>query len=342
MPQLQQQTAYVPPLPYFVANDSKQQDDRIHIPKPELKVSSYSKNPYRSLTSANNNNGSAFPTNKSLATKTSMVYPSVTFTPDNILLVDPPLPMLTKTNSHTNILQHSYPDFIHDITRTQLYHNSTESLNHLENGGSGVGGRRSTGYHLRTGKAPKALPRTAISMQQQQQPTALSAATTSSSQQHHVVIDVVPKPNDENWTIPDQTIGIPLTFTPRAPSAYNLSTNIEYSSATNNNIGPIIHQHPITLATIPKTHESMYVMTTKRPIVTRNLSTAKETNSILSMQSHIVGNNGGDSIGAAAPPIGIGSNKKENGIGGEKNKVKFSDTITVAVVPVNLFFVYFL
>lgn len=360
LPLIRQHHTYVPPLPHFGGPPLQTPDVRINIPKPELKVSAYSKNapPHRAAI-----NGASKPLGK-----ISIAFPSATFTPDNILLVDPPLPMLAKTGSHSNILQHAYPDFIHDITRTALYHNSfsSENLDHI--GGAGANKRQQPGTactYQRTGKAPKALPRTALPtpLLQSSQPStqAQQLQQQQHQQQQHIVIDVVPKPNAvDDWTVPDQTLGIPLTFSHNLASsptyarrpikqAYNaIASNgvsecvYGVSGAKNSNggsaSGPIIHQHPLALGNIPALAnstnggETTYVMTTKRPMTNRHLSTAKETSSILTTQQPMAA---GPS--SSSSMNGDGSNGKRENSGGEKNKVKFSDTITVAVVPVSDF-----
>lgn len=145
------------------------------------------------------------------------------------------------------------------------------------------------------------------------------------------VIDIVPKPSKALPDL-DQTIGIPLTFdaVDNTGNAFYPSLGPQYSTvshASNNNdvsndyeyhqVPTTIHQYPLISGTIPSTTQAKINYSTM-PAPTMNPikkdSSAGPTGSILSSAGNNTNTFGG---------------KKENG---EKNKVKFSDTVTVAVV----------
>ena len=356
-PQLSDQT-YVPPLPYFHTNSSAPSDVRINIPKPELKVSAYSKKQSKNIAAKNRYRAAA---------AASFDYQLPTLISDNILLVDPPLPNIKKTSSQDNLLHH-YPDFL--PTRTQLYHNSfsTDALNSLDQlklpetpvkYGIGLSSNAA-----KLGKNMKSM---------YQQPSKSLAPTKSSLLSPHIVIDVVPKPQDsskESWKVPDQTIGIPLTITKPSPykkylmrppaanpysalghsSAHHQKTLLKSQSMYNINssaaaatappppplsIPPVIHQHPIALANIPPPPSasvvdgsSMGTMYKIKKSVASSASSAAST-AIYTKEGSM------SSSGTSATTNSILSARKESG---EKNKVKFSDTVTVAVVPVSVAF----
>lgn len=342
--------AYVPPLPYFSSSTTftSPTDVRINIPKPELKVSAFSKKQQRNLSAKNRYRPAAS---------------------NNVLLVDPPLPTIKKTSSQDNLLRYNpdYADFVPAINRTQMYHNSfsTDELNsighhqqhHQTNGLKLLGDNRNRRFseqhgnnselHLKVGKMPRALPRA-------------SQSTLNSSQQH-IVIDVVPKPanssHSSDWQIPDQTLGIPLqqdnnttniasyhNYIARPtvkPLNYPISTSAtqrKYQSMYNINtvalpMQPVIHQHPITLANIPPpplsnanaTNDNNNLYTTKKLAAA---SSSSSTNTFKLSKDSGMGTN---SILSSIQQTAI-TPKKDSG---EKNKVKFSDTVTVAVVPVS-------
>lgn len=146
------------------------------------------------------------------------------------------------------------------------------------------------------------------------------------------VIDIVPKPAKSTSDI-DQTIGIPLTFdtVDNTGNAFYPSLGPQYTSSTINNndvsndyeyhqVPTTIHQYPLISGTIPSTTQSkMNYSTLPAPMINpMKKDPSGPTGSILSTSNSA--NNNFNNAG----------NKKESG---EKNKVKFSDTITVAVVP---------
>lgn len=155
----------------------------------------------------------------------------------------------------------------------------------------------------------------------------------------------------QSWSqIPDQTIGIPivvpsLKLLPRASTvssqnynhllSYN-QTTIKNRSIVNNhqsgnayNLQPKYFQHPLVSGTIPSTKFVSNSHTIGNDVFK---PIKKPAASILSNS----GNNGSSNY-ASTNLLGINTgvhNKKDSG---EKNKVKFSDTVQVAVVPVSSF-----
>lgn len=143
------------------------------------------------------------------------------------------------------------------------------------------------------------------------------------------VIDIVPKPKQE---VIDQTLGIPLTFdtVDNTGNAFYPSLGPQYSNNNNDisndyeyhQVPTTIHQYPLISGTIPSTTQAkMNYSTLPAPTMspTKKKENSGPTGSILSNPTNSNANNSNT----------MGS-KKESG---EKNKVKFSDTITVAVVP---------
>lgn len=142
------------------------------------------------------------------------------------------------------------------------------------------------------------------------------------------VLNVIPTPSTQlKPNRLDQTIGIPVTTDPphnpgfgmfpqRTKSYFpapfnNYSTN-EFSYKPVFPVPPIIHNHPLIAGNIP----SMYPMPPTSALKKDNSPTnKKEVNSILTNSTPSPNKRDGDN-----------SNK-------EKNKVKFSDTVQIAVVP---------
>lgn len=299
---------YVPPLPF--ASNRNSEPIRVNLPKLELKVSAYSKkNPDRSAHSGRHRGHS------------SANYSAAALTSDNILLVDPPLPtIIRKTSSQDNLIS---IDVVPQSTH-RLYHNSfsTESLNNLVS---------SAGYP-NLNKIPRALPRIHMN------------PSTMPIQQKHTVIEVVPKPSTHikpivpaTWKVPDQTLGIPLT-TPipsyhqpqyvHRPPAFAIPTDATSAAMSSHfaiksqsllNI-PIIHQHPITQANIPASSSASTAQYFQR-------SPQKESHGLTKRTHQPPSTSVMSSILIQAQP----SPRREPNA--EKNKVKFSDTVTVALVP---------
>lgn len=147
--------------------------------------------------------------------------------------------------------------------------------------------------------------------------------------QQHSVIDIVPKPGKSPTDI-DQTLGIPLTFdtVDNTGNAFYPSLGPHYPTINNNTevsndyeyhqVPTTVHQYPLISGTIPSTTQSKLNFSTL-PAASMNKNSSGPTGSILTNPSNSMANHSNAQAG-----------KKENG---EKNKVKFSDTITVAVVP---------
>ncbi|KAJ6646803.1 WD repeat-containing and planar cell polarity effector protein fritz [Pseudolycoriella hygida] len=291
---------YVPPLPYL-SHPNRPSD--VRIPKPELKVSSFSKNQQKN------------PNSRSRYQPSTHLIAS-----DNILLVDPPLPLLKKTSSQDNLFQ----SYARTPDRNAIYHNSF-STDGLNNVGNYDDIKRITFSANKSSKMPKNLPR--------------NVAANHKS----VVIDVVPKPTtssmttNSDWKVPAQTVGIPLTF--------SHNNNIPYAS-------PFQHRPlPYLLPPgVPLTHqrlmkaESMYNMTPplpppiihQHPLISGNIpsiaSIMPDTYNPKKLPSTLGGKkmNATSSILSGQGQQSTMNVKKEMS---EKNKVKFSDTVTVAVVP---------
>ena len=139
------------------------------------------------------------------------------------------------------------------------------------------------------------------------------------------VVDIVPKPAP----VIDQTLGIPLTFdaVDNTGNAFYPSLGPQYNNNNNKDVSndyeyhqvpTTIHQYPLISGTIPSTTQSkMNFNTLPAPTMSpKKKDPSLPTGSILSNPA----SNSSNTMGG----------KKESG---EKNKVKFSDTITVAVVP---------
>lgn len=170
------------------------------------------------------------------------------------------------------------------------------------------------------------------------------------------------------WSnIPDQTLGIPLTNTPCSfsnksslsmfPSTLRNNNIINNNSASttstrqffssnsistayiNNDYAsqPILHQYPLISGKIPQITGKQYNSTenlnkyrNKYPL---SIPPSKPSLSILNSSSNVNENIVTSSILTSAnQTLSTSNQKKETG---EKNKVKFSDTVTVAVVPVS-------
>lgn len=314
---------YVPPLPFASGRGSE--NIRVNLPKLELKVSAYSKK------HSDRANQSA----RSRAHHPSPTYTAANLTSDNILLVDPPLPsLIRKTTSQDNLINIDVVPYSNHRLFPSSF--STDSLNQL---GSNAG-------YPSLDTIPRALPR--IHMNPSSMPVQQIGLP-----QKHMVIEVVPKPSTHikpivpaAWKVPDQTLGIPLTNIPSSnqnhmdsyhhpqyvhrPPAFAIPTDPSPSSiyamksqSLYNN--PVIHQHPITLANIPATSSA-----SANPYHLPNMNrlnkdphpfSAKRSPLIVTTPPTV------NSILTAAQP----SPKREQN--GEKNKVKFSDTVTVALVP---------
>lgn len=157
-----------------------------------------------------------------------------------------------------------------------------------------------------------------------------SSANFNPHQTQLSVVDIIPKPPKVVPDI-DQTIGIPLTFdavdnTGNAfypslgPPQYTMNNDVS-NDYEYHQVPTTIHQYPLISGTIPSTTQAkMNYNTMPAPTISPlKKDPSAPTGSILSNPSNFSANSS-STVGG----------KKESG---EKNKVKFSDTITVAVVP---------
>ena len=128
----------------------------------------------------------------------------------------------------------------------------------------------------------------------------------------------------------DQTIGIPVNYdsadTSLNPYYAPMKDNIGSQHNNNNDFqaSTTIHTYPLISGTIPSMANGSQIKNISTLPLPSSLSTSKRelgipTNSILSNSSNVHPTNSNSNM-----------NKKE---GSEKNKVKFSDTVHVAVVP---------
>ncbi|XP_059613987.1 WD repeat-containing and planar cell polarity effector protein fritz [Phlebotomus argentipes] len=304
-------TSYIPPLPY-TANTLPDKSFRITIPKPELKIS-------RASTAFGGHN-------------VKTLYNSH----EDIFLTDPPLPMAKGgggKKSHVGGSQQNLLDDRMGGWRPNLGHNSfsTDYIDRFHDAFN-FGNHQGKGGNA---KPPIALPRSVFPNE-------------------HMVIDVIPKPSTaqmpRSTSAIDQTLGIPLTYNPPSfhhvkhsfpsVSLYGRSTvsvpRADSLQSINTVAVPtVIHQYPLISGNIPavssnsssKAHqlENSAIINPSTSGNSSYLRNTKDTASILALtspsgrtQANLVASGAGQSA------------KKESG---EKNKVKFSDTITVAVVP---------
>lgn len=143
------------------------------------------------------------------------------------------------------------------------------------------------------------------------------AVCDQSQYKHHLVVNVIPTPqlSPHEWNVPDQTIGIPIikhkNSKPTLPSEQCWSKQ------------QIIH-HPLVSGYIPSSSSS-YLHENHMASPTPYYSSQHSQNVYSSILI--------PSTTSIQP-----SSKKENG---EKHKVKFSNTVTVAVVPVSRSFLLY-
>lgn len=323
--------------PAASALSSSSNTNRINIPKPELKVSHYSKN---SRNTVSNTCKTIIDSNK-----TQQATPSPS--PVKKLVIQRPI--ISRTTSEVDFGEMqttSYQNSKPKLLPTSSF--STDYVNHMVESSDPLKYQQN-----KIEKIPRPLPRI---------PYATPQILQSISQ--HRVVDICPKPMNArqtaaaaDWDVPDQTIGIPLTnampivnfcdskspndnlnYTRQSfllPSSHMQSmqsSSIHHpkpppmlmkSKSLHNipiNMPHIIH-HPLISGRIPPTFHSNdnYLVKKQIPLdapppLPQKPSYAPANTSILSTQQN-------------------SQAKKENG---EKNKVKFSDTVTVAMVPVKL------
>lgn len=141
-----------------------------------------------------------------------------------------------------------------------------------------------------------------------------------STRSHHTIREILP--STKNLPEIDQTLGIPLNY-----DAVDNSLNPYYTQMKDGNDfqpSTTIHTYPLISGTIPSMTIGSQLKNLNTVPLASSLSTSKKepgvpTNSILSNSNNVHPTNSNSN-----------ANKKE---GVEKNKVKFSDTIQVAVVP---------
>lgn len=333
---------YVQPLPYKSANvSSLSSKTRFNIPKPELKVSSQP----RSF--------------KPVSTKPPPHSSVSSITNDRLdLNKHLPKPTTSKSTSQIDMIRdlsnmYSSPA-INNSNKPTRHFQSNFSTDHVDHMGQDINHLRYQSQMIE--KVPRPLPRV--------------------PQQQHKVIEIVPKPPTRqmpsvDWNVPDQTLGIPV-ISPSASASHLHSTQPNRSAFSysmhpppmspmhmnshappmmfNNkqfpliksksmfnvasNMPQIIHQHPLVSGNIPPTSHFNDSYTLKKNATSSNIAGMAKAHvrppnmnapSILSSPST---QSTGFLTSNASP-------KKENG---EKNKVKFSDTVTVAVVPVCKFY----
>lgn len=327
---------------------------KINIPKPELKVSSQSRSQKSSASER---------PEFSLSNKIS----------SNVQPI-PSMPNISRAASQGNILK-NYTDLYSAVQQQQqqqhqqpnimskLYSNSfsTDQVDHI--------GPEIDHLKYQTQKNNKQLrsaTRLNINQSYYQPPT-------HQSNQKHKVIDIVPKPVKKpqpfDWDVPDQTLGIPIVnpspivgsqyfaqssnyqFRPtimmpsphtqhmgppmfvgprpmpliKSKSLYNIPTNIPTPPQPP---APQIIHHPLVSGHIPPSQS--FHATESYLMKRKDLPTVMPTSSKFNANRFIGVNT--QSI-LSSPHQPSMSPKRENG---EKNKVKFSDTVTVAVVPVSL------
>lgn len=169
--------------------------------------------------------------------------------------------------------------------------------------------------------------------------------------QHHHVVDIVPKPHtrpQDPWNAPDQTIGIPIT-NPTPMLGYHDMPSIE--SAANFPRQTILLPSHMQIAAEPRSahlHSQptmilpLHQPVIHHPLVSGHIPSFQTTeNYLMKAQMPFDGpplplppkprQPIASSILATSTTQTNAQSKRENG---ERNKVKFSDTVTVAVVPV--------
>lgn len=183
--------------------------------------------------------------------------------------------------------------------------------------------------------------------------------------QHHHVVDIVPKPPTrpaDLWTVPDQTVGIPITNPvpilhgyhdmPPIDPALNyprqtilMPSHMQFAAE----LRPMLMQPKATLlmGKQPKTMHTMHQPVIHHPLVSGHIPSFVD-NYLIKTQMPLDGpplplppkprHPAASSILATSTTQQNAQSKRENG---ERNKVKFSDTVTVAVVPVSNFFFEF-
>lgn len=248
------------------------------IPKPELKVSNYSKN---TIVKMSQSTPSHVKSNRT--TSKELNYPTIK--PSTI----------SRSKSEVDfIVENSSSDVL-----TKLNAQSSRSDDQVD--------------HINATKTSDPLK-----YQQHERFPKNSKQVSQSIPQHHHVVDIVPKPQLT------QEIGIPIT----SPSNMHLNAlpSIPWSMHNFSGHLPAIIHHPLVSGHIPLSHQTPEHR--KKMPLPLPMAVSLE-------QAHLHPKNIYSSILSSTAQQQQQSNsnlKKENG---EKNKVKFSNTVTVAVVPVS-------
>lgn len=252
------------------------------IPKPELKVSNYSKNTVVKMPQL-----TAGHVESSKKNKKTLNYSTVK--PSQILRSKSEVDFSVETSSS-------------DALTKLTSQSSSFSTDHVD--------------HINTSDIPDPLK-----YQKQDRAHKNSAQVSQPIPRHHHVVDIVPKPQSTHeWIIPDQTIGIPIA---NPSNMHHVKNGPSKSWSMHNFPGhlPTIIHHPLVSGHIPPTYHAEQRKKMPLPLP-------------LPMEhAHLHQTNIYSSILSSTPQQQQTSNsKRENG---EKNKVKFSNTVTVAVVPVS-------
>lgn len=296
---------------------------RINIPKPELKVSNYSKSTRKSSTEQSNNNVATYASSK-------------------------PSPIIMRSASEVDFTEMHSPAYREAKIKLMPSNSfSTDYVNQI-NAAESVDSLKY--QQTKIEKIPRPLPRVPFATPQILQPIP----------QHHHVVDIVPKPPRQppiEWNIPDQTVGIPITNPTPILDFHNLASinDSTHHYARQTVLMPShmqIASQPMSLPPHPmliRTKSMNNIPLNSPPIIHHPLVSGHIPPSIHSTENYLIKKQ----IPLDGPPLPLPPKparqnasssilssttqqsshpKKENG---EKNKVKFSDTVTVAMVPVS-------
>lgn len=254
------------------------------IPKPELKVSNYSKNSVAKMPQPTASNVDLSKKNRKLLNYSTVKHTKIARSKSEV-------DFSTETSS-SDVL-------------AKLTSQSSFSNDHVD--------------HINIADAPELLRYKKYEKIQKNSPQMSQPAP-----RHHL-IDIVPKPQStHDWNIPDQTIGIPIASPPNMQHHMKIAPSKPWNEHNFSGHIPTIIHHPLVSGHIPPTYhvptEQRKKMPLPLPLEHAPLHQTNIYSSILSSSS-------------LSPQQQQTSNsRKENG---EKNKVKFSNTVTVAVVPVS-------
>lgn len=291
---------------------------RINIPKPELKVSKYSRTPGENSSHAN-------------------------------ILARPSAATISRSASQVDFSELS-PTTIRN--KSKLMANTSYSTDHV-NQITGIESDQLKYQQQTIEKVPRPFPRIAAALPQ----------TLPPLPQHHKVIDVVPKPLNRqqpfDWDVPDQTLGIPLMNpVPVLDLQYMAPTNdMAYSHQYRPTVLLPSHMQPSTSSMIHHQKavpllksKSMYnIPVNGPPIIHHPLVSGNIPATFHSPENYTIKKQ--PLVGSLGPPVPLKPSNRHNGANvssilsstlqqnaspkketGEKNKVKFSETVTVAVV----------